>query len=282
MDNIGSFYMQIVEKCTVCAKHFAPYLLCNKCDLCEKCCECEDGFANKISYKETTWNVTSEPQWKETLQYNMGGPQYCTCTYANPCDTCAQSNAGHSYQDVIATFSKLISHLAYNFNYKPNEEELEQTPRRLYQMYQELLRGYSESPELILNKIFKEECNEVISQKNIEFVSLCQHHWMPFKGVIHFGYLPKEGNVVGLSKIPRLVECFARRFQSQEQMTKQIVDSFMEHINPQGCIAISEAEHLCYQIRGPKSKATTIVSAVRGCFADNPDIKSEFLSRIGK
>lgn len=166
------------------------------------------------------------------------------------------------------------------YGFEPDEEALRETPRRLHQMYGELLRGYKEDPSVILGKVFHEITEESVSIRHIDFVSLCNHHWMPFKGFVHFSYVPRDNQVIGLSKIPRLVQCYARRFQTQEKMTRQIVEAFMKHVNPLGCMAISEAEHLCYQIRGPRSKGVAIVSAVRGCYAENNDLKHEFMRTI--
>jgi len=173
-------------------------------------------------------------------------------------------------------FRNIIEYFKNN-NCTFDEEEIQNTPIRLSKMFSnELLIGYKQSPEEILSKTFKSQKDDLVIVKNISFVSLCSHHWLPFIGYCHFGYLPNK-KVVGLSKIPRLIECFSKRFQIQEKMTREIVDSFQEIIQPQGCIAIIKAKHLCAQIRGVENHTTEMVtSAIRGCFK-NSDIRNEFL-----
>ena len=163
-----------------------------------------------------------------------------------------------------------------------DEESMENTPNRLAKMYtKELLKGYNENPTEILSKVFQSKSNDLVIIKDIPFVSLCSHHWLPFIGKAHVGYIPKNNKVVGLSKIPRLVECYARRFQIQENMTTEIADSLYKELTPAGCIVITEAQHLCAQIRGVQSLGTIMTcSAIRGDFENN-EVRSEFLRLIG-
>jgi len=162
-----------------------------------------------------------------------------------------------------------------------SEEEIENTPHRLTKMYKdELLIGYSQNPATILSKRFASDSNDMVIVKSIPFVSLCAHHWLPFMGVVHVGYIPKNKQVVGLSKIPRLVNCYARRFQIQEIMTSQIADKLWEHVDPAGCMVVTKASHLCAQIRGVQAHGTEMIcSAIRGDF-ENIDVRQEFTNLI--
>jgi GTP cyclohydrolase I len=147
-------------------------------------------------------------------------------------------------------------------------------------MYEELLIGYSKKPDEILSKVFPASSKDMVIVKNIWFVSLCAHHWLPFIGHCTIGYIPKE-KIVGLSKIPRLVHCFARRFQVQEDMTSQIADALYDSpLQPQGCIVVTKAKHLCSEIRGVQTRnSNMIVSAIRGCFEDKT-VRQEFFNLV--
>lgn len=160
-------------------------------------------------------------------------------------------------------------------------ESLTNTPSRLSKMYlEELLIGYRQSPAEILSKTFYVGNNDMVTIKEIPFVSLCAHHWLPFMGVAHVGYIPSEHEVVGLSKIPRLINCYARRFQIQEKMTAQIANALDECLNLSGCMVITKASHLCAQIRGIQSHGTEMVcSAIRGNFEEQ-DVRAEFLKLV--
>jgi len=179
------------------------------------------------------------------------------------------------------SFASIVKELQECLDFTMDIESEENTPSRLTKMYtQELLSGYNQKPEEILSKRFEAKSNDMVIVKNIPFVSLCSHHWLPFIGKAHVGYVPEAKQVVGLSKIPRLVNCFARRFQMQENMTTEIADSLNNIVKPQGCIVITNAQHLCAQIRGVQSEGTTMTcSAVRGCFEDTT-IRHEFLELI--
>jgi len=185
-----------------------------------------------------------------------------------------------SIDNLANQFSKLLTDLENHIGFKESEESSLNTPKRLARMYaNELLHGYQENPLDILTKRFPSELQDMVIVKNIPFVSLCSHHWLPFIGQAHFGYIP-NGELVGLSKIPRLVECYAKRFQIQEHMTQQIADNFYDIVKPKGCIVITKAIHMCSQIRGVQSHNTEmIISAVRGCF-ENKEQKDEFLTLI--
>ncbi|MGN0477112.1 MAG: GTP cyclohydrolase I FolE [Ruminococcus sp.] len=151
----------------------------------------------------------------------------------------------------------------------PNREGLRETPSRVARMYSELTSGYSDSAKTHLSKVFTAENSQFVLEKDINFHSLCEHHMLPFFGKVHIAYIP-DGKVVGLSKLARLVEVFARRLQIQEQMTNQIADALEEELAPKGVFVIIEAEHTCMTMRGIKKIGSkTITFASRGEFSDN-------------
>lgn len=155
------------------------------------------------------------------------------------------------------------------------------TPSRVARMYDELLAGYRVDPVALINDaLFDVEYDEMVIVKDIEFHSLCEHHLLPFYGKAHVGYLPGR-RVIGLSKIPRIVEMFARRLQVQERMTQQIAAFLHEAINPMGVGVVVEAVHLCAVMRGVKKPGSVMVtSAVRGLFKDNPSTREEFMAHV--
>ncbi len=157
------------------------------------------------------------------------------------------------------------------------------TPKRVANMYDELLAGYSTDPlELLNNAMFDVEYDEMVVVKDIDFYSLCEHHLLPFYGKAHIGYLPRQ-KVVGLSKIPRLVEMFARRLQVQERMTQQIATTMDDLIDPTGVGVVIEAQHLCAAMRGVRKPNTLMTtSAVRGLFKKNSSTRDEFFGHLRK
>lgn len=167
----------------------------------------------------------------------------------------------------------------------PDREGLEETPMRVAKLYEEVFAGYHMNPADILSKTFKaEEHKEMVIVKDIEFYSHCEHHMVPFFGKIHIGYIP-DGTVVGISKLARLAECFARRLQIQERLTSQIADAIVEYLSPLGVAVVVEAEHLCMAMRGVKKPgARTVTSAMRGAFMENATTRNEFfmLTKEGK
>ena len=155
------------------------------------------------------------------------------------------------------------------------------TPKRVANMYDELLSGYSMDPgQLLNNALFDVEYDEMVIVKDIEFYSLCEHHLLPFYGKAHVGYLPDK-KVVGLSKIPRLVDMFARRLQVQERMTQEIAGLMDDLVKPRGVGVVVEAHHLCASMRGVrKPGAVMTTSAVRGLFRTNASTRDEFMSHV--
>lgn len=151
----------------------------------------------------------------------------------------------------------------------PEREGLRETPQRVARMYAELTSGYNDSAKTHLSKVFTAENAEVVLEKDITFHSLCEHHMLPFFGKVHIAYIP-NGKVVGLSKLARVVETFARRLQIQEQMTNQIADAINYELSPKGVFVIIEAEHTCMTMRGIKKIGSkTVTVATRGEFKDN-------------
>lgn len=165
----------------------------------------------------------------------------------------------------------------------PDRDGLRDTPARVARMYDELTAGYHVDPAKLINgALFEVEYSEMVIVKDIDFYSLCEHHMLPFYGKAHIAYLPKK-KVLGLSKIPRIVEMFARRLQVQERMTQQIADFLEEAVKPLGVAVVVEGVHMCSMMRGvKKANATMITSALSGAFKNNPKTRSEFMEHLGR
>jgi GTP cyclohydrolase I len=163
----------------------------------------------------------------------------------------------------------------------PSREGLKRTPLRVAKAMDFLTSGYQMSAEEIIKKaLFEEDCKEMVVVRDIELYSLCEHHILPFFGHAHVGYLP-NGKVVGLSKIARVVDVFARRLQVQERLTNQVADALMTHLGAHGVAVVIEASHTCMMMRGvQKQRSTTVSSAMRGSFHDDPRTRAEFMSFI--
>lgn len=172
---------------------------------------------------------------------------------------------------------KAIALLLEGIGEDVNREGLLDTPQRVARMYEEICGGLNETADEHLARTFTSTNNEMVIEKDITFYSLCEHHLMPFFGKAHIAYIP-DGKVVGLSKLARTVEVFARRPQIQEQLTVQIADAIMEHLNPKGVMVYLEAEHLCMSMRGIKKPGSkTITTACRGEFLENESLKQQML-----
>ena len=157
-----------------------------------------------------------------------------------------------------------------------NREGLLETPDRIARMYEELAAGYSDDAAVHLRKRFHVDNNDMVMEKDIHFYSFCEHHMLPFYGNAAIAYIP-NGEVVGLSKIARTVEVFAKRFQLQERLTAQIADAFMEELKPKGVMVLIQAEHMCMTMRGIKKPGTRTVSVVtRGIFDNNENLQNSF------
>ncbi len=161
-------------------------------------------------------------------------------------------------------------------------EGLKQTPSRVARMYKELLGGMYENPEIHMKSVFTENYSEIVLLRDIPFYSVCEHHLMPFIGSAHVAYIP-SGTILGVSKLARIVDCFARRLQTQERLTYQIADFIMGKLKPQGVAIVLEASHSCVTIRGIKKPGSVMVtSALRGIFLKDSRTRSEVLSLMHK
>ena len=169
-----------------------------------------------------------------------------------------------------------------NLGEDPEREGLLKTPMRVAKAMDFLTHGYRQDPKAILESaLFHEDYKQIVVVKDIEIYSMCEHHLLPFFGKAHVGYIP-NGTIVGLSKIPRVVECFARRLQLQERLTSQIKDCLQEVLNPIGVAVVIEAQHLCMSMRGiQKQNSVTTTSEFTGAFLKNENTRQEFMHLIG-
>ncbi len=179
---------------------------------------------------------------------------------------------------LIVTLRTMIADLGLN----PEDEGLAETPRRIADMYLELFQGLWQDPREVLNVTFDENHDEMVILRDIPFYSMCEHHFLPFHGEAHVGYLP-DGKIVGLSKLARAVEVFARRPQVQERLTSQIADCIEDVLGAKGVGVVISAEHLCMTARGVRKPGSAMVtSAMRGRFRSDMSTRSEFLRLIGQ
>lgn len=180
-----------------------------------------------------------------------------------------------------ADFEALVRKMLARLGEDPNREGLLRTPLRVAKAMDFLTSGYESSlDEVVREAIFTEECEEMVLVRDIEFYSLCEHHVLPFFGRAHVAYLPR-GQVIGLSKVARVVDLFARRLQVQERLTNQVADALMEALQPHGVAVILEASHFCMMMRGvQKQNSMTVTSAMRGSFKTNAVSRSELMDLI--
>ena len=180
-----------------------------------------------------------------------------------------------------ASYADLIREMLVRLGEDPEREGLLNTPDRVQRAMQHLTKGYNDDPEVMLNSaLFTVDYDEMVIVKDIEMFSLCEHHMLPFFGKVHIAYIP-NGKVIGLSKLPRLVEVYSRRLQVQERMTTQIAETIQRVIQPQGVGVVVEARHLCMMMRGvEKQHSAAVTSAMFGCFRDEQETRQEFLSLI--
>ena len=170
--------------------------------------------------------------------------------------------------------------ILYGIGEDVTREGLLETPERVAKMYEELAGGYTDSASTHLAKRFDVENNDIVLEKDIEFYSLCEHHMLPFYGRVAIAYIP-NGEVIGLSKMARTVEVFAKRLQLQERMTAQIADAFMEELKPKGVMVMIEAEHMCMTMRGIKKPGTkTVTVMARGSFENDECLQNTFFRML--
>ncbi len=182
-----------------------------------------------------------------------------------------------------ASLEKAVRTLLAEIGEDPDREGLARTPERVRRMYDELTSGYHVDPDALMNgACFSVDYDEMVVVRGIEFFSLCEHHLLPFTGHAHVGYLPR-GRVIGLSKIPRIVDMYAHRLQIQERLTSQVADFLMERLEPKGVACVIEATHLCTMMRGVrKQEATMVTSSMTGTFRRDARTRAEFMGLIGK
>ena len=177
-----------------------------------------------------------------------------------------------------ASFEDLVAEMIRRLGDDPQREGMLKTPARVAKSLAFLTKGYQETPEDVIgDALYEESHRNMVLVKDIEVYSLCEHHMLPFFGKAHVAYIP-DGNILGISKLARLVEVYARRFQVQERLTEQIAEALWETAKPQGVAVVVEAYHLCMMMRGvQKQNSKTITSAMRGAFLDDPRTRDEFL-----
>ncbi|MEM7309465.1 MAG: GTP cyclohydrolase I FolE [Planctomycetota bacterium] len=180
-----------------------------------------------------------------------------------------------------ASTEDLVRELLRRIGEDPSREGLVRTPDRVQRSLAELTRGYTQTAtEVIGQGIFNEDCSELVLVKDIEFYSMCEHHMLPFYGKVHVAYIP-NGRIVGLSKIPRIVDVFARRLQVQERMTVQIAEALQDALAPRGVGVVAHSNHLCMMMRGvQKQNSAAMTSCLLGAFRDDPMTRAEFLGLV--
>jgi GTP cyclohydrolase I len=180
-----------------------------------------------------------------------------------------------------ATFENLVREILVRLGEDPSREGLLRTPERVHHAFEFLTKGYQQDPDTMLKEaLFTVSYDEMVIVKDVEVFSLCEHHMLPFFGKVHVAYIP-NGKVIGLSKIPRLIEIFSRRLQIQERLTTQIAETIQKAIQPQGVGVVIEARHLCMMMRGvEKQHSSAVTSSMLGCFRDEQETRTEFLSLI--
>ena len=197
-------------------------------------------------------------------------------------DNPAEGLAAKSKID-IAEVQSAVKRILQAIGEDPDRDGLKRTPERIARMYAELLSGYQMDPVAVVNDaLFEVKYDEMVIVRDIEFYSLCEHHMLPFMGRVHVAYIP-DGKVLGLSKIPRIVDVYAHRLQVQERMTRQIADFIRDLLHPQGVAVVVEALHLCMSMRGvQKHNARLTTSAMHGAFGANLATRQEFLDNISR
>lgn len=179
------------------------------------------------------------------------------------------------------TIQQAVTTILHQIGEDPTRDGLIKTPERVQRMFMELTSGYEVDPlQLINGALFDVDYQEMVLVKDIEFYSLCEHHLLPFFGRAHVAYIP-DGKVIGLSKIPRIVEMYARRLQVQERMTAQIAHLLEEVLHPRGVAVVVEGAHMCAMMRGVKKSQTTMITrAMRGVFRENQALRAEFMAQV--
>lgn len=198
-------------------------------------------------------------------------------TAAGATNTATEASTGFDHERAAAAVRELLLAIGED----PDREGLLDTPKRVAKAYAEFMAGHQASPAPHLSTMFSEGSSGLVIVKDIPFHSLCEHHLLPVVGKAHVAYMPRDGQVVGLSKVARTVELYARRLQLQERMTRQIADAFERFLNPRGIAVVIEAEHFCMVMRGiQKAGSFTLTSDFRGCFKDDFDAYPELQTML--
>jgi GTP cyclohydrolase I len=223
----------------------------------------ENGNFNQMTKERVALSVLEGQAWEQALEELLTGDMF-----VDEPDLLVQM----SVRDILEAVGE-----------EPDREGLQGTPDRVARMYHELLGGYKLDPMAVINgALFEVEYDEMVVVKDIEFYSLCEHHMLPFFGHAHVAYLPGE-RVVGLSKIPRIVEMFARRLQVQERMTRQIAELIDDVLQPHGVAVVVEGVHMCSMMRGvKKADSSMVTSAMLGSFRENHLTRAEFMQHLGR
>jgi len=188
---------------------------------------------------------------------------------------------GHHLSDPKQAIERAVHTTLKSIGEDPDRDGLQRTPNRVARMYDELTAGYKVDPvKLINDALFDVDYNEMVVVKDIDYYSMCEHHMLPFYGRAHLAYIP-NGKVIGLSKLPRIVEMFARRLQVQERLTQEIADFIDEILQPQGVAVVIEGVHMCSVMRGvKKANASMVTSAFKGAFKNDKEVRLEFMRHI--
>lgn len=213
----------------------------------------------------------------------MIAPQPCCCDDLHDVEDAIEtpSSVGVSKPFDQARIERAVREILIAIGEDPDRDGLLDTPRRVARAYREVFAGIRQSPEDHLGRVFEQSAEEPIVVSNIGFFSVCEHHLLPFHGQAHIAYLPGNGKVVGLSKLARTVEVFARRPQLQERLTEQIADAVHEHLQPMGCVVMVEAEHLCMRMRGVRAaEARMTTTARRGIYRSDSVLGREALEML--
>lgn len=180
--------------------------------------------------------------------------------------------------DAVENVTRMLQHIGED----PRREGLRETPERVVRSWKTLFSGYTDDVSSYFKSFTEGACDEMVLLRDIEFYSTCEHHVLPFKGKAHIAYIP-NGKVIGVSKLARILDVFARRMQIQERIGQQVTEALMQYLNPKGAACVLEAQHYCMTARGvQKQNSVMVTSSLRGCFRDEPDCRSELFRLIGK
>lgn len=194
----------------------------------------------------------------------------------------AHESDSHDVRGVdLSRIQRAVRELLLAIGEDPHRDGLRETPKRVARAFQEMFCGLADDPARHLTRTFRENCDQIVLVRDIPFASVCEHHLLPFRGRAHIAYLPADGRIVGLSKLARALDGFARRPQVQERLGEQLVDALMSRLAPRGACVMLSAEHLCMSLRGAcKPGSETVTFVARGCFQSDAAARAEVLALI--